>query len=126
MIPLDQQLAMISEVLREVQNYFSSFHPTNVPQRVVDRINNLSDLFSQLQRQVQAMEGEMRNMRSLAEIGQVVNSSLDLDKVLQIVMDTIIQITGAERGFIVLRNEENGELSNRVARNWEQESLDQS
>ncbi len=125
-IPVEQQLGMMSEMLREVQNYFSSYRPNTVPQRVVDRINSLSDMLSQLQRQVQSMDGEMRNMRSLAEIGQVVNSTLDLDKVLQIVMDTIIQITGAERGFIVLRNEENGELTTRIARNWEQESLDQS
>ncbi|MFO3797148.1 MAG: adenylate/guanylate cyclase domain-containing protein, partial [Anaerolineales bacterium] len=42
--------------------------------------------------------------------------------VLQAVMDTIIRITGAERGFLMLR-EPNGEMSIQIARNWEQESL---
>jgi PAS domain S-box-containing protein len=116
----------MTEMLKEVQNYFNSYRPSTVPQRVIDRVGSLSEALSQLNRQVQSLDGEMRSMRSLAEIGQVVNSSLDLDTVLQIVMDTIIQITGAERGFIVLRNAESGELSTRIARNWEQESLDQS
>ncbi len=126
LIPLDQQLSAMTEMLKEVQNYLNSYRPATVPQRVTDRVNSLAEVLSQLRKQVQAVEGEMHSMRSLAEIGGVINSSLDLDKVLQIVMDTIIQLTGAERGFIVLRNEENGELSTRVARNWEQESLDQS
>jgi adenylate cyclase len=125
-IPVEQQLAAFAEMLNEVQSYFNSYRPNNIPQRVFDRVNSLSDFMPQLQKAVKSIDGEMRNLRSLAEIGRVVNSSLDLDKVLQIVMDTIIQITGAERGFIVLRNEENGELTTRIARNWEQESLDQS
>jgi adenylate cyclase len=69
------------------------------------------------------MESEWRNLRSLAQIGQVVNSSLELEKVLQMVMDTIIQMTGAERGFLMLRNPANVEMDVRVARNWEQESI---
>jgi PAS domain S-box-containing protein len=40
-------------------------------------------------------------------------------------MDTIIRLTGAERGFLIL-NDEVGELSIRVARNWEQEFVDSS
>jgi GAF domain-containing protein len=40
-------------------------------------------------------------------------------------MDTIIRLTKAERGFLMLRNE-NGEFVNYIARNWEQESLDPS
>lgn len=125
-VSIEQRLAMFTELLNEVQNYFNSNQPNTVPQQVIDRVNTLSDFLPQISKTVQSMDGEMRSLRSLAEIGRVVNSSLDLDKVLQIVMDTIIQITGAERGFIVLRNEENGELTTRIARNWEQESLDQS
>jgi len=45
----------------------------------------------------------------------VVNSSLELNEVLRIVMDTIIRLTGAERGFLMLRDEK-GQLSTRTAR----------
>jgi PAS domain S-box-containing protein len=40
-------------------------------------------------------------------------------------MDTIIRLTEAERGFLMLRDER-GEMTIRIARNWEQESINQS
>jgi len=54
-----------------------------------------------------------------------VNSSLDLTTVLNEVMDTIIRLTGAERAFLMLKNEEGG-LDTVVARNWERASLSPS
>jgi PAS domain S-box-containing protein len=68
---------------------------------------------------------EQANLLALADISQVVNSSLELDEVLCIVMDTIVRLTGAERGFLMLHNEQ-GDLAIRVARNWEHESIDPS
>lgn len=62
---------------------------------------------------------------ALTEISQVINSTLELDEVLRIVMDTIVQLTQAERGFLMLRSEQ-GDLAIRVARNWEKASLDPS
>ncbi|MCK7520444.1 MAG: GAF domain-containing protein [Ignavibacteriales bacterium] len=40
-------------------------------------------------------------------------------------MDTIVRLTGAERGFLMLRDE-HGEMQTRIARNWEQESINKS
>ena len=40
-------------------------------------------------------------------------------------MDTIVRLTEAERGFLMLRNEQ-GEMETRIARNWEQESINKS
>jgi PAS domain S-box-containing protein len=64
-------------------------------------------------------------LQALADIGRIVNSSLELNDVLRIVMDTIIRLTDAERGFLMLKDED-GELTIRVARNWEQEFVDSS
>jgi len=65
------------------------------------------------------------HLQAVAGIGQVVNSTLEVDEVLQIVMDTIVRLTEAERGFLMLRDER-GEMVSRVARNWEQESINQN
>jgi len=62
---------------------------------------------------------------ALTDVIQAINSTLDLDEVLRIVMDNIITLTKAERGFLMLRNEA-GELVTLTARNWEKESLDPS
>lgn len=66
-----------------------------------------------------------QDLLALTEVSQVINSSLELDDVLRIVMDTLVRLTQAERGFLMLRSDQ-GELSIRVARNWEKASLDPS
>src|SRR5436189_21844 len=52
---------------------------------------------------------------ALMGIGRAINSSLGLKRVLEEVMDTLIELMRAERGFLMLR-ESNGELSVRIAR----------
>ncbi len=59
----------------------------------------------------------------LYHLSQVFNSSLDLDEVLNRVMDEIIQATGAERGFVMLR-EADGTLVFRTARGIDQRTID--
>ena len=61
---------------------------------------------------------------TLYEVGQVLNSSLDLREVLEKVMDTVIQVTGAERGFLSLYERSSGELQFRVARNFDRETIE--
>jgi len=64
---------------------------------------------------------------ALMGVGRAINSSLSLKRVLEEVMDTLIELMRAERGFLMLR-ESNGELSVRLARgiahiNLEEETL---
>src|SRR5512143_1758147 len=80
---------------------------------------------NQLGTRLETLEAHHKNLTALAKVGSVVNSSLELDEVLRIVMDNIIKLTEAERGFLMLRDE-SGQMSTRIARNWEQESLNQS
>lgn len=62
---------------------------------------------------------------ALTDVIKAINSTLELDEVLRIVMDNIIRLMKAERGFLMLRDE-TGELVTHIARNWEQEALDPS
>ncbi len=55
---------------------------------------------------------------ALTDIIQANNSSLELDEALCIVMDFVVKQTGAERDFLMLRNE-TGEMVTHTARNWE-------
>ncbi len=91
-------------------------------------LEELKTLETSLQRISEALvpfEQRFSHLQALAGIGQVVNSTLDIDEVLQAVMDTIVRLTEAERGFLMLRDER-GEMVIRIARNWEQESINQS
>jgi PAS domain S-box-containing protein len=91
----------------------------------VDGLKGLENALSRISEILIPFEQRYSHLQALAGIGQVVNSTLEVDEVLQIVMDTIVRLMGAERGFLMLRDEQ-GEMSIRIARNWEQESINQN
>jgi signal transduction histidine kinase len=68
---------------------------------------------------------DQRSLAALYEVSRVIGSSLDLQTVLDQVMDAIIQLTGAERGFLMLLDHD-GKLEVQAARNFDQETLDGS
>jgi adenylate cyclase len=122
---LDLNLQNLRGLTAQIIKFLQENRPASVPKMVYDNISDISRTIDTMHSKIESMEDDRRNLRTFSKIGQVVNSSLELDEVLQIVMDTIIQITGAERGFLMLRNAM-GELETLVARNWEKESLDQN
>ena len=95
----------------------------DLPAEFREKLAQLSSGLNNLRRQAAENTLERDNLLALAHIGQVVNSSLKLDDVLRIVMDTIVRLTGAERGFLMLRDAQS-EFSIRIARNWEQETVE--
>ncbi len=97
----------------------------HVPDEAVDGLKELESSLTRISEFLVPFEQRFSHLQALAGIGQVVNSTLEVDEVLQIVMDTIVRLTGAERGFLMLRNEQ-GEMVTRIARNWEQESINQN
>ena len=76
-----------------------------------------------ISRRLEAQEKERQQMAALHEVGAIINSSLDQTQVLNTVMDTIIGLTGAERGFLMLISERTGELAVEVARNINRETV---
>ena len=61
---------------------------------------------------------------ALMGIGRVINSSLGLQGVLEEVMDTLIALMRAERGFLMLRDPKNGILQPRISRGIDHLNLD--
>lgn len=66
---------------------------------------------------------QQQKLAALYEVSRLIGSSLDLQIVLNEVMDAIIKLTGAERGFLMLLDDD-GNLVPRVARNIDQQTLD--
>ena len=54
---------------------------------------------------------------TLYSIARDLNSTLDLDTVLQMVMDRVIEVVEADRGFLMLRHQEMSTLEFKIARN---------
>lgn len=96
----------------------------SLPRGILERLRQLSGTLSMLQSDVEKGEVERRNLAALADLGQVINSSLDLEVVLDEVIDTIIRLTGADRAFLMLKSD-SGQMETVVARNWTQRDLEQ-
>jgi adenylate cyclase len=113
--------AQQDQALREVQACTAT--TAAMVQQLGQRMPQIESLFKSAQAELAAEEKEHGQLTALYEVSQVVNSTLDLSEVLNIVMDTIISLTGAERGFLMLLDEETGELDFKVARNMDRETL---
>ncbi|GIK59030.1 MAG: GAF domain-containing sensor histidine kinase [Chloroflexi bacterium] len=70
------------------------------------------------------LERQQARLSALYEVSSQLGKSLDLDEVLNEVMDAIIQLTGAERGFLMLYDETTGQLVTRAARNVDQKTIE--
>ncbi|MEW6279564.1 MAG: adenylate/guanylate cyclase domain-containing protein [Candidatus Eremiobacterota bacterium] len=62
-------------------------------------------------------------LNTLARVISIASSIPDLEAVLEILMDHLVELVGAERGFIMLVNPESGALEFRTARNFSKETL---
>jgi len=123
-----EHLARLSRVAEEVRAQLAVYRDrlgprqNEFPQGVLESLRQLSGTLQALRSVVDDVDGERGRLASLADVGRVVNSSLDLPTVLAEVIDTLIQITGAERAFLMMRDQ--GELRVKVARNWERSSIE--
>jgi signal transduction histidine kinase len=67
---------------------------------------------------------QQERLAALYQVSSQLGSSLDLSEVLNQVMDSIIELTGAERGYMVLYDETSGDLEPAVVRNVDQEKIE--
>ncbi|HJS19295.1 MAG TPA: adenylate/guanylate cyclase domain-containing protein [Anaerolineales bacterium] len=120
-VSINDQVILLTQQTARLRNSLDGRQSADV----INGLKSLENSLSYLSENLIPFEQRYSHLQALAGIGQVVNSTLEVDEVLQIVMDTIVRLTGAERGFLMLRDE-HGEMSNRIARNWEQESVNKN
>ncbi len=97
----------------------SPSHPLSSPTSNFEREREvLNTSISNLQR-------ERNELETLYEIARVLNSTLEFDKVLLLVMDEVIDVVKAERGFLVLLNPTTNKLEFKIARDKQQRTIDQ-
>jgi diguanylate cyclase (GGDEF)-like protein len=92
----DEMLAAIGRALRDVQ-----------------RQREMSRLADDLTRRLHELE-------ALSSIGQAITAQLDIDSVLSKVIESAVNLTRAEEGFVLLLDERTGELTMRAAKNFDE------
>src|SRR6266496_4964627 len=117
-LSLQEQLAQAQE--SQAFPHTSSSRPLSSPTSSFEREREaLNTSIHNLQRQRNELE-------TLYEIARILNSTLEFDKVLRMVMDEVIDVVKAERGFIVLVNPVSVKYEFKIARDKEKRTIDQS
>ena len=108
-------LDAVSDALRRQAELLRLRHIEPSP-LLLAALTNAGEMAASLAEAVAAGEDEIDQLRTLSLTGALINSSLDADTVLAQAMDELIDLTGAERGFIVLVEAGTGALQFRIAR----------
>ncbi len=98
----------------------------SLPPGTVSSLKSVHNEIEAMVREIAASEDELAQLRAVAETTALITSTLELDEVLNTVIDTVIKLTGAERGYIMLHDEKNNELTFRVARGMASQTLDRA
>jgi signal transduction histidine kinase len=111
--------AVLLESMRAVQRALAQ--PAGLPsEQLLARLEEWQQLVVDLTGGVQGAE-----LATLYEIIGVLNSSLDLHETLELVIDSLVHLTGAERACLMLLDEE-GNLEIQAAQHFDQEYADVS
>jgi len=124
--------------LQSLQRQFqdANAHLANVMQRLIrtgnpdalSAVQEITRVTQSLRNLEQGVNDHLKVRQSqlgaLMGVGNVINSSLGPKRVLEEVMDTLIALMRAERGFLMLR-ESDGELSVQIARGIDHINLDE-
>ncbi|HIP87230.1 MAG TPA: GAF domain-containing protein [Anaerolineales bacterium] len=119
-------LAALRESMRAVYQAVAA-SPDFPPAQFMARLEEWQQMLDELDRYV-TTEGRTstEQLATLFEISTSLNASLDIDETLNRVMDSLIQLTGAERGCLMLVDD-NGQLNIEIAHNFDRgEELDLS
>ncbi len=95
----------------------------SLPARTLIYLSQLQNGLDALNRELTARQIQLRQLRALPQTTALINSALAMDSILQEVMDTAVILTGAERGYIMLRDPATGKMEFQVARGIDNKQL---
>ncbi|MBN1284925.1 MAG: GAF domain-containing protein [Anaerolineae bacterium] len=122
LLEMRKNLSYIEGIMREAARVGGVKLPPFTTQSMRQMQTQLSDIAHY----VDDMQVQLVAYKDLARTSTLINSSLEIDEVLNEVMDTVIALTGAERGYLTLVQENTGELEFKTARNMDRTTLDEA
>ena len=111
---LEDQLDEVNKTL-ESQRELLRRRRLAMPATIINNLEMLKQDFKRLEDSALEEQTELRQLRVLSEMSTRITNSLDIDTVLQETMELVIVLTKAERGYIVLKNDDTDELEFRIS-----------
>ena len=122
-LSVQEQFKDLNTLLLKVMSELSRVDDPTTSVAVQD-LSQITNSMQLLQNKVaEQLHTGQRQLQALVSVGSVINSSKGLERVLNEVMDSVIALMRAERGFIVLR-EDDGEFRPHAARGMDHVSLE--
>lgn len=113
--PIERDIHDLKTVLIRTIGRLSGMNSPTVS-TVIQDITRVSKSLVDLEQKISDhLQVQQNQLESLMSVGQAINSSLGRERVLEEVMDAVIKLTRAERGFLVLRDP-GGKLKREIAR----------
>gem|GEM_PF-117804 len=106
------------EDLGEAETIFLKLGAAREASKIWDGVKGADDSY------VSKLRKEGKELATLYRISQVMNSILDLDRLLDKVMDLVVETMRAERGVLMLLDSQTGTLDVRVARNMDRATIE--
>ncbi len=124
-----EQFDALTTQIQQLTNFFPQL-VARASERDLPEATSLPKLIESAQQaltnaQAQAHQLSIRReqLQELVHTSALLTSSLELDQVLEEVMETVIRLVGAERVYLMLRDESSGELNVRAARSKANETI---
>ena len=109
-----KKLAEETKVSLESQRKILQMRQMSLPPMVMRTLSSIERDLGKMESVIVSDQTELGQLRALADTYTIITSSLDLDGVLNQAMDVIINLTDAERGYIILKDPDTGELEFRI------------
>lgn len=124
----DLELGRLNQIaqrmLLSLQEQPSSAFPAVSPAPPSGALNNFEREREALNSSIISLKRQSNELETLYEIARILNSTLEFDKVLRLVMDEVIRVVNAERGFLVLVHPTTKELTFEIARDKQARTID--
>lgn len=119
---LQEQLAQVRETQEYLRRTSSQLPPILQPPATPPATGSMHSPSEALNSSINNLKRD--ELETLYEIARTLNSSLVFDEVLRKVMDQVIRVVDAERGFLVLVNPDTNELTFPIARDKQERTID--
>ena len=122
------EMSAQTPILQSIQTQFRDLNDLlsiaqTVPVGIGETLVRVSQIVQTLEKKVNTVfELHQSQMGAFMGVGRVINSSLGLKQVLEEVMDRLVHLMQAERGFLLLKDP-SGELTIQTARGMEKDSV---
>jgi adenylate cyclase len=117
----------IADKLNQFETRLKRFQPTlaalGMTLNLGETLQPIRQGLDKIRIQSKKTSSSLEQLQVIVRTSALLTSSLELEQVLKQIIDSVVDLTGAERVYLMVRDAQSGELAPRTARNWDRETI---